>query len=212
MAVDDREVALERQRQFLNVGGNSRSIGVPGHYRGWKHLILDIDPMGNPDIVCDARDLTRLKPGLVDAIYCSHNLEHFFEHDVPKVLAGFLHVLKPDGFAEIRVPDLPRLMQVVTERKLDIEDKLYDSPAGPVRVRDVLYGFAPKIMTSGQDFYAHKTGFSLKSLRAALQRAGFSSLIQLKPRLLEIAVVAFRQEPAKETVALLQSDAEFAAV
>lgn len=201
---------MDRQRQFLNVGGNSRAIAVPAHFSGWKHLILDIDPTGKPDIVCDARELTRLKPAMFDAIYCSHNLEHFFEHDVPKVLSGFLHVLRADGFAEIRVPDIPQLMRTATERGLDIEDKLYDAPAGPVRVRDVLYGFAPKIATSGQDFCAHKTGFSLKSLSGALQRAGFVSMMKLPPRTLELAVVAFRQPPSEATTALLRSGGAFA--
>jgi methyltransferase family protein len=201
---------MQTQRRFLNIGGNSRAIAVPAHYAGWEHLILDIDPAGKPDIVCDARDLTRLKGGMFDAVYCSHNLEHFFEHDVPEVLSGFLHVLRADGFAEIRVPDIPQLMRVATERQLDIEDKLYDAPAGAVRVRDVLYGFAPKIAASNQDFYAHKTGFSLKSLSAALQRAGFVSMMQLPPRMLEIALVAFRQPPNEETIGLLRSGGEFA--
>src|SRR6266446_7887238 len=40
-----------------------------------------------------------------DAVYCSHNLEHYYRHDGATVLRGFLHVLKPDGFAEIKVPD-----------------------------------------------------------------------------------------------------------
>jgi predicted SAM-dependent methyltransferase len=39
-------------------------------------------------------------------VYCSHNLEHYYHHEVPRVLAGSLHVLKPHGFAEIRVPDV----------------------------------------------------------------------------------------------------------
>jgi len=179
-------------KRFLNVGGNNKAIRVPQVYDGWEHVLLDIDPAGKPDIVCDARELDTLEPAQFDAIYCSHNLEHFFEHDVHKVLVGFLHVLKPGAWAEIRVPDLAALMSTVAERKLDIEDVLYTAPSGAVRVKDVLYGFAPQIAKSGVDFYAHKTGFTLKSLQGALGRAGFKSLKLLEPRALELAVAAFK--------------------
>lgn len=192
-------------RQFLNVGGGNKDIPVPRHYLGWRHLMLDIDPSGKPDIIADARQMLTLEPAQFDAIYCSHNLEHYFEHDVPKVLAGFLHVLKPGGFAEIRVPDIQQVMLAVAERGLDVEDGLYDAPAGAIRVRDVLYGFAEKIARSGEDFFAHKTGFSPKSLTRALNAAGFATVEPLRPRLFEIAVAAFRAEPDAATLALLKS-------
>jgi SAM-dependent methyltransferase len=107
-------------KKVLNVGGNSKAISIPKHFEGWTHDLLDIDPRGKPDIVCDARKLTTLAPDLYDAVYCSHNLEHYFAHDVPKVLRGFHHVLKPDGFAEIRVPDIALLMRTVVEKDLDL--------------------------------------------------------------------------------------------
>jgi predicted SAM-dependent methyltransferase len=196
---------VERQRQFLNVGGGNKGIPVPRHYLGWRHLMLDIDPAGNPDICADARDMLGLQAASYDAVYCSHNLEHYFEHDVPKVLAGFRHVLRDDGFAEIRVPDIQQVMEAVAERGLDIEDGLYDAPAGAIRVRDVLYGFADKIARSGEDFFAHKTGFSPASLTRALNRAGFDNVVPLRPRIFEIAVAAFRAAPDPATVALLSA-------
>jgi SAM-dependent methyltransferase len=139
------------------------------HYAGWNHLLLDIDAAGNPDIVSDARELETHAPGVFDAIYCSHNLEHYYRHDGRKVLAGFRHVLKPDGFAEIRVPDLMSVMRRVVATGMDVDDVLYDSPAGPIAVRDVLYGLGRRIESSGVDFYAHKTGFSQASLGAFLR-------------------------------------------
>ena len=157
----------------LNVGGGSKSIALPQHYAGWDHLLLDINPGSDVDLVCDARTLETQQPGQFDAVYCSHNLEHYYPHDVPRVLRGFIHVLKPDGFAEIRVPDLAWVMRTVVEKRMDIDDVLYDSPAGPILVRDVFYGWHVEIERSGQDFYAHKTGFSANSLCAALKASGF---------------------------------------
>lgn len=82
------------QPKVLNVGGNSKAIALPPIFDGYEHLLLDIDPTGKPDLLCDARELTSTPAAQYDAVYCSHNLEHYFRHDVPRVLAGFIHVLK----------------------------------------------------------------------------------------------------------------------
>ncbi len=63
-----------KKKKFLNVGGNRKDIPVPSYFDGWDHILLDIDPAGNPDIVCDARELQTLEPGRFHAVYCSHNL------------------------------------------------------------------------------------------------------------------------------------------
>ena len=128
-------------RKVLNVGGNSKEIPLPPEYAGFDHLLLDIDPKGAPDIVCDARELATLEGGVFDAVYCSHNLEHYYRHDVPRVLSGFQHMLKDGGFAHIRVPDINEVMRLSIERGLDIDDVLYTSPSGPIMVLDVLYGY-----------------------------------------------------------------------
>lgn len=188
-------------KKVLNVGGNNKEIPLPPQYAGFEHLLLDIDPKGSPDIVCDARNLMTLDAGQFDAIYCSHNLEHYYRHDVQKVLAGFLHVLKPDGFAQILVPDINAIMRISVEKDLDIDDILYQSSAGPIMVLDVLYGYSVEIERSGQDFYAHKTGFTQKSLLNALQRAGFSRTYSGVGNL-EINALTFKGAPDKTTRAL----------
>ena len=185
-------------RRVLNVGGNSKEIRLPSHYDGWQHVLLDIDPDCTPDVLCDARDLFGLPVATYDAVYCSHNLEHYYPHDVTKVLAGFLHVLKDNGFAHIRVPDMAALMRVVVERELDIDDFLYQSQRGPIAVRDVIYGLTAEIERSGNDFFAHKTGFSDESLTKVLHRAGFSKVF-LRTESLEVEAFAFRNEPDQET-------------
>lgn len=191
------------RRRVLNVGGNSKAIPLPPQYRGWEHLLLDIDPTGKPDVCCDARELTGLEAEQFDAVYCSHNLEHYYHHDVARVLAGFLHVLRPEGFAHVRVPDLGALMRLVVEKGLDIGDVLYDAPIGPVRVRDVLYGHQEQIERSGVEFFAHKTGFTARSLSLALEQAGFP-VVALQFGNLEIGALAFRQQPSRELQELFE--------
>ena len=81
----------------LNVSGGSRRIPIPEHYAGWNHLLLDIDIAGKPDLLCDARQLSGLVAEQFDAVYCSHNLEHYYKHEVANVLQGFRHVPKSMG-------------------------------------------------------------------------------------------------------------------
>jgi len=185
-------------KKVLNVGGNSKAIALPPQYAEFEHILLDIDPKGLPDIVCDARDLYRLDTGQFDSVYCSHNLEHFYRHDVKRVLAGFLHVLKEGGFAHIRVPDMQEVMRTVIGRGLDIDDVLYHAPVGPIMVSDVLYGYSVEIEQSGQDFFAHKTGFTQKSLLKALQQAGFLK-IYIRTGNFEIDALAFKGVPDQST-------------
>lgn len=181
-------------RKVLNVGGNSKDIPLPENYQGWENVLLDIDPRGKPDVLCDARALTTLPGSTYDAVYCSHNLEHYYRHDVPKVLAGFRHVLKDVGFAHIRVPDMGEVMRQVVQKSMDIDDVLYQSPAGPITVRDVFYGYGVEIERSGNDFFAHKTGFTQKSLVRTLESCGFPIVFSMTGNL-EVAALAFKQKP-----------------
>ncbi len=197
-------------RAVLNVGGNSKAIAIPAHYDGWRHDLLDIDPAGNPDILCDARELLTLPGKAYDSIYCSHNLEHYYAHDVPKVLKGFVHMLKPDGFADIRVPDLDAVMQTYVKRKMDITDVLYQSASGPIMVRDVLYGFGKQIEQSGEDFYAHKTGFTPTSLQKVILENGFRSIGIMRGNL-EVRAIAFLDVPRETDIDMLKLDSQIKA-
>ncbi len=188
-------------KKVLNVGGNNKDVPLPTQYADFEDVLLDIDPKGSPDIVCDARELKTLAGNQFDAIYCSHNLEHYYRHDVPKVLAGFMHVLKEGGFAHVIVPDIAELMRITVAENLDIDDVLYQSPAGPIMVLDVLYGYGPEIEQSGQDFYAHKTGFTQKSLLAALHKSNFLKTFCGRAGL-EVTALAFKGTPNKDACAL----------
>jgi hypothetical protein len=180
----------------LNVGGGSKQIPIPSHYAGWTHRLLDIAAGPDVDVALDARQLSTLDPEQFDAVYCSHNLEHYYPHDVPKVLGGFLHVLKPEGYAEIRVPDLTSVLATVVKNRMELDDVLYTSSAGPISAHDVIYGWGKEIERSGVEFYAHKRGFSAKSLTAALEQAGFAKIWTLVSEAgFEIRALAFKSEP-----------------
>ena len=189
---------------MLNVGGQSKTIGIPLHFADWKHVLLDIDPQGGADLVCDARDLQSRPAGQFDAVYCSHNLEHYFAHQVPRVLAGFHHVLKAGGFVELKVPDIEALMQLLVSHRMSLDEVLYTAPVGPVTALDIFYGYGKEIEESGSDFFAHKTGFSPARLERAVKEAGFPFVfLTLMPERVEIRALAFKREPTGEQAAML---------
>lgn len=191
------------ERAVLNVGGNNKSIAIPECFDGWRHDLLDIDPGGKPDVLCDARELWKLPPRQYDAIYCSHNLEHYYPHEVPAVLKGFRIALKKKGFAYLRVPDLLEVMRAVVERGMDLDDVLYESPAGSILVRDVIYGYHRQIEQSGNDFFAHKTGYTEKTLTKILMDNGFSYVYSDVANN-EIMALAFMAEPEQWQADLLK--------
>lgn len=180
-------------RRVLNVGGNSMAISLPSIYDEWEHVLLDI---------CDAREMSLLQASGFDSIYCSHSLEHYYQHDVAKVLAGFRYALKDDGFVYVRVSDMAAVMRSAIEGGLDIDDVLYQSQGGPISVGDVAYGLGKKVEHSGNDFFVHKTGFTEKSLAAAIHASGFSRIFT-KTDSLEITALAFKTEPKPDLARLL---------
>ena len=193
-ATSEKATSEDGRPRVLNVGGNSKAIAIPEHYAGWNHLLLDIAPGPDVDVLLDARKLAEYEGAKFDSIYSSHNLEHFYPHDVPKVLSGFVHALAADGYVDIRVPDLPSVMKEVVDRGMELDDTLYVSPAGPISAHDVIYGWGAEIERSGVDFFAHKRGFSVKSLSQALAAAGFVH-IHTAVNSFQLRAVAFKTDP-----------------
>ena len=195
-------MTTEAKLRILNVGGNSKEIALPEIYNDWEQVFLDIDPSVNPDVLCDARELFTLEAATYDGIYCSHNLEHYYRHEIPKVLTGFAHVLKKDGFVHIRVPDMTSVLKAFVELEMDINDPLYKSPAGNISIQDIIYGHGAAIESSGCDFMAHKVGFTQQYLIEILEKFNFSHVFSGTGGW-EIAAFAFKTPPTVETLALL---------
>lgn len=192
------------RKRVLNVGGDTKETALPPHFADYEQHLLDIRPGPDVDLEHDARRLTELAPDQYEAIYCSHNLEHYHRYEVYQVLAGFKHVLKPAGFVQIIVPDVRFVMERMIKQGHDLDQVLYQSPVGPIKYRDVVYGYGPEIESTGQDFYAHKTGFSVDILEKVLIQAGFEWLaIGDIPQRYEVLAYAAVKDPEPETLQLL---------
>jgi len=160
----------------LHVGcGHAHPELLHQRFRGreWRELRLDIDPNTKPDVIASLTDMHAVDTASVDAVWSSHNIEHLFAHEVPLALGEFHRVLKPGGFVLITLPDLQQIAQLVVADKL--EEVAYVSPAGPIRPLDCLFGLAPAI-AQGNEFMAHRTGFTATTLQHHVAGAGFVDL------------------------------------
>lgn len=163
-------------KTFLHVGcGWRRKEGTtPGfNTPEWRELRFDIDPAVQPDIIGSMTDLSAIADASMDAVFSSHNIEHLYAHEVPVALAGFLRVLKPDGFLVLTCPDLQKVCAMVANDRL--LDTAYVSPAGPITPLDMLYGLRASLQ-QGNHYMAHRCGFTPSVLIGALQAAGFATI------------------------------------
>jgi hypothetical protein len=205
------ETAQPDTAQVLHVGcGVYHREKLPAVFHdGWREIRLDIDPEVRPDVVASITDMRAISDRAVDAVYSSHNIEHLYPHEVPLALREMRRVLKPDGVALIKLPDLQEVARHVADGKL--EDPLYTSPMGPIAPLDILYGHRPSL-ASGNTFMAHRTGFTGATLGAALIRAGFAAaLVQRDLLAFCLIAVAFRSKPGVEDVTIAQARMLFAA-
>lgn len=160
---------------FLHVGcGHNRKDQTTSGFakENWKELRFDINESVEPDYVGTMTDMSAVETSSMDALYSSHNIEHVYAHEVPKALAEFKRVLRPDGFAIITCPDIQAICALVAEGKLTAQ--AYSSEAGPITPHDVLYGHGASL-AAGNLFMAHRCGFTQKVLAKTLEASGFVS-------------------------------------
>ncbi|MCC7518242.1 MAG: methyltransferase domain-containing protein [Verrucomicrobiae bacterium] len=80
-------------------------LGCGRHYiEGMVNV--DVNPFVRSEVWLDLRKRLPFSDGSVDAIYCCHTLEHFFEPDARAIVADGLRTLKPGGGIRIVTPDL----------------------------------------------------------------------------------------------------------
>ena len=164
-------------RNLLHVGcGMKRKAQTTAGFNTeeWQEHRLDIDPAVQPDVTGTMLDMATVQDASMDAIYSSHNIEHLYPHEVPVALREFRRVLKDDGIVVITCPDLQSVAELVAQDKLN--EPAYQSPSGPISPLDILYGHR-KAMAAGNLYMAHRTGFTARTLMAALQESGFASSI-----------------------------------
>jgi hypothetical protein len=170
----------------------------------WRELRLDIDPGVTPDVVGSMTDMAAVPDACMDGLYSSHNIEHLYPFEVPIALAEFVRVLRPEGFAVITCPDLRSIAGLVVQDKL--VEPAYTSSAGPISPLDMIYGHQADL-AEGNLFMAHRTGFTSRTLEAALRAAGFAKVVLMqRPWAYDLWALATRSErAAPELRALMEA-------
>lgn len=166
-------------KKFLHVGSgpdikNNTTKAFASN--DWQEVRLDINKDVNPDIVSSVLDLSIIDSGSFDAVFSAHNIEHVYAHEVSIMLKEFLRILNKDGFFVVTCPNLIPIARLIVEDKLT--ESAYTSPAGPIAPLDMLYGLGAAL-ARGNEFMAHKCGFTPKSLNAALLGAGFKNVVRM---------------------------------
>lgn len=160
-------------KRVLNVG--SSNVALDGdRFTGWRVVTMDMDAEAKPDILGDVRELgDMVQVFQYNAVYASHFLEHMQPWEVVSVLRQFAHVLAPDGWLEVWVPDVMGAMSYALENKIGLGDTLYEARNGsPVTLLDMLYGWEREVQ-KGKPGFAHHTAFDWPRLEACLREAGY---------------------------------------
>ena len=163
-------------KKLLHVGCGGKRINQTTRSfaaGNWKEVRFDIDQSANPDLLGTMTDMAAVESGSMDALFSSHNVEHLYPHEVPVAFSEFLRVLKDDGFAVITCPDLQSVARLIADDKLT--EVAYQSPGGPIRPLDILFGHAASIQR-GNLYMAHHVGFTRKVLHGTLMAVGFKSV------------------------------------
>jgi SAM-dependent methyltransferase len=183
---------------FLNVGCGpiNHDDHVPSFLRSadWCEVRLDLDPATEPDIVASITDLSCILSDSVDCIWSSHNLEHLYIHQVNLALREFRRVLKPSGFVYLKVPDMQLIAELVVSSGLG--GVAYDSPAGPITPLDMIYGHTASL-AAGNEYMAHKSGFSPILLKDLLAGAGFGYGVLKRKEAYELSALVFKDDAAE---------------
>lgn len=181
-------------KTLLHVGcGPANLANLPSYFHGgqWEELRYDIDELVTPDIVGTLQDMSLIDDGSVDAIFSSHNIEHVWAFEVHGVLSEFFRVLKPEGFAIVLCPDIMSVAQAIVMGAS--ASTLYESPAGPIGVIDIIYGHQEAIK-HGNHFMAHKTAFTAETLADALNSAGFAGARVTRDKIFGLHSIATKEE------------------
>lgn len=198
-------------KHLLNAGsgpGSARRIARMVHEQDLKEVRFDIDPGVEPDVVGSILEIeTSFEPQSFDVIWSSHVLEHLYAHEIFPTLRQFHRILKLDGFALIMSPDLEAVAHFIVEQ--GIAAVAYNSPAGPIRPLDMLYGHS-RAIEEGHVHMAHRTGFTAERLGNLLLMAGFPT-VSVATENFEVCALALMPEADDAAIkkALLENGFNF---
>lgn len=131
---------------------------------GW--INVDTQAELAPDLVAEVERLTGCADASVDVIEACHLFEHLTLDQARRALVEWARVLKPGGELFLELPDLERCIRILGQHS----DR-FGTDLGMIGI----YGWPPDIAAEGVP-QLHKWGWTERTLRAELARAGFESV------------------------------------
>jgi predicted SAM-dependent methyltransferase len=176
----------------------------------WKEVRIDLDPLNEPDFVGSISDMRAVVDDeSFDAVWSSHCIEHLHDHEVLQALREFRRILSNDGFAIISCPNLDAIAKLLVSE--DIESVAYTSPAGPIRLLDMIYGHSRSI-EAGRVYMTHRTGFTTDRLGRLAVHAGFSEARVLEGENLDLWAALMMPKAEAPALAALFRDTNIASL
>jgi len=160
-----------------NALGSRRSDGKLWVHLGCgKHYIpgminMDINPFTKSDIWLDLRSKLPFDTDSVDAIYCCHTLEHFYENDVRMILSECLRVLKKKRGIRIVTPDLRKAVEAYLSQDFEHFSDF------PDKRRSIGGRCANYLLCRDQ----HRLIFDFSFWNEILEDQGFGQIAEFKP-------------------------------
>ena len=198
------EPSMTPPKTWLNVGAGPAGSGLrPPGLGGpdWREIRLDADPAVQPDVLAPAHDLSSIADAQIDAVFSSHCIEHLYLDQAVPALREWRRVLKPDGFLLLVCPDLQAAAEMVAQ------DRLFEVAYAGIRPYDIIFshqGLVAQGRAQGHHFMEHKSGYTLSSLRALVNEAGYAvhAAMRLRPRF-ELWLLACPSEQSEDTLKAL---------
>jgi predicted SAM-dependent methyltransferase len=153
----------------------SVNVGSGGHgIKGWINIDLRNHHKDNYFAI-DIRNKLPFKDSSVSRIYAEHVIEHLdFKGDIPKVLADFQRILRPDGILRIAVPDAGRFLSAYVYNQKGLWenlgwpcDQLPEDICTPMHIINHIFH------QNGE----HLFGYDFNTLKFALEKANFREIV-----------------------------------
>lgn len=177
---------MNEQKVMLNIGcGTSHISKTNPYFRDWKEVRADLY-RDDVDMKCDLVKMDHIGDGSFDCVWASHVVEHQYWHELPIVFENIMRVLKDDGFAIVKVPDIGAVADRIKDGLLDPIPQLYG--LAPI---DFLYGMRMRVEADplGE---IHKTCFTMDSMSRILQ--SFNIKAFLSDYNYEITAVLYKEQ------------------
>ena len=162
--------------QFLNIGGYQDKDKLKSSLE-WS--IVDINE--NADIIVDiAEEILPFNSESIDAVYCSHLLEHIDLHRLTFVFSEMYRVLRKEGIIRIVVPDWDIAIRAYNENNYNFLKEtrvVADNSVYPDIPILNLFSWAYSYHFNGKErINVHKTPFNKDVLFYFLNNIGFKNI------------------------------------